>query len=284
MRPTNWKSWQSKALAVLQTCNHLWFRALVEESGINLLDTDFCSEVAWFHLNEYENSQSDLVQLKSTFFSTKCPCVLISFGVWCALSRLRMVVPSEETGYGNVFRDAIITQFISILKVDERECWVQQDGATFHTSDETVTFLRQFSAIVLSTKACGPRDLRTWRPSISFSGATLKEWSTGQTYTHWRNIRPISKLQLQTAVATLRKVSANMVRRARACVHEYGAHIQHLFKVGGVAFIVMQVVKKFLLYCHLDRATIKSTCITPSHIKYAILSYPKHNCVHYDCF
>jgi hypothetical protein len=43
----------------------------------------------------------------------------------------------EETVDGNagLHRDIIITQFISRLHVDEQDCWLQQDGATFHMSD-----------------------------------------------------------------------------------------------------------------------------------------------------
>jgi hypothetical protein len=38
----------------------------------------------------------------------------------------------------------INTQFIAVLEVDEHECWLQQDGATCHTSNETMQFLREF--------------------------------------------------------------------------------------------------------------------------------------------
>jgi hypothetical protein len=37
-----------------------------------------------------------------------------------------------------VYQD--ITKFIALLELDERECWLQQDGAKCHTSNETMLF------------------------------------------------------------------------------------------------------------------------------------------------
>ncbi len=35
-------------------------------------------------------------------------------------------------------------QFISLLEPDERDCIFQQDGATAHTTQETIAFLKDF--------------------------------------------------------------------------------------------------------------------------------------------
>jgi hypothetical protein len=37
----------------------------------------------------------------------------------------------------------LLTQFIGLLEENERDCWLQQDGATPHTAN-TTTFLQEF--------------------------------------------------------------------------------------------------------------------------------------------
>ncbi|PNF39138.1 hypothetical protein B7P43_G01320 [Cryptotermes secundus] len=74
-------------------------------------------------------------------------------GVRCAVSRHRIVGPIifETTENSPVYQD-IITQFIALLEVDERECWLQQGGATCHTPNETMQFLREFFGDLLISK------------------------------------------------------------------------------------------------------------------------------------
>ena len=47
----------------------------------------------------------------------------------------------NQTVTANVYRD-LICHFVSLLDVSERRCWLQQDGATAHTANETGIFKR----------------------------------------------------------------------------------------------------------------------------------------------
>jgi hypothetical protein len=38
----------------------------------------------------------------------------------------------------------LLAQFIVLLETNERGCWFQQDGATFHTAKTTIAFLQDF--------------------------------------------------------------------------------------------------------------------------------------------
>jgi hypothetical protein len=38
----------------------------------------------------------------------------------------------------------LLTHFIALLEENEKDCWLQQDGATPHTANTTTTFLQEF--------------------------------------------------------------------------------------------------------------------------------------------
>jgi hypothetical protein len=38
----------------------------------------------------------------------------------------------------------LVINFISLLEVDEQDCWFQQDGATAHTANSTMQMLSEF--------------------------------------------------------------------------------------------------------------------------------------------
>jgi hypothetical protein len=101
----------------------------------------------------------------------------------------------EEAVDGNIYQDIIITHFISLLQADECDCCLQQDGATCHSFDETMTFFLEFFGNHLISKE-PPRSL-----DLSSSDFFLWGYLTGVVYrmnpTHRRKLRPILKLQLQ---------------------------------------------------------------------------------------
>jgi len=107
-----------------------WFKSFTRDQGIDVLDKVFFSDEACLNLNGYVNNQN------SRHYSTDHPHVLqeqqlhpIKVGVWCAISRRRIVRPLffHNTIDGTVYRE-LITQFITLLNTDERVCWFQQDG------------------------------------------------------------------------------------------------------------------------------------------------------------
>jgi hypothetical protein len=91
--------------------------------------------------------------------------------VWCTISRGRIIGPIffDTTVTSAVYADTV-QQFVALLNEDERHCWYQQDGATCHTSNETMTLLKQF--FVDRIIIFGLLGLRTCLPPIFSCGVT----------------------------------------------------------------------------------------------------------------
>lgn len=132
------------------------------------------SDEAWFHLTGYVNAQNYRVwsQANPRVFreSSLHPQKV---GVWCALSRRRLVGPIffETTITAARYRD-IIMQFIALLEPEERNCWFQQDNATAHTAHETMDFLATFFDDRLISRNLWPPRSPDLTPADFFYGAT----------------------------------------------------------------------------------------------------------------
>ncbi|PNF31709.1 hypothetical protein B7P43_G13371 [Cryptotermes secundus] len=135
-----------------------WFRAFVGNHGTEEFDQVFFTDEVWFHLSGYVNSQNN------RSWSSENPRVLHEWpshyqkiGEWCAVSRRRIVGPiSFETTVNSPVYQDIITQFIALLEVDEREGRLQQHGATCLTSNETMQFLCEIFGDRLISKGLWP--------------------------------------------------------------------------------------------------------------------------------
>ena len=143
---------QSDLVKRLQYCR--WFR-----NEVGVLENVFFSDEAWFQLRGYVNSQNSRMWCSENphIFHEK-PLHPQKLGVWCAVSHWRVVGPIffEATVNGDVYQD-IITQFIALLDDDERYCWFQQDGATYHTSKWNYGVpLREFFADRIISKNMWP--------------------------------------------------------------------------------------------------------------------------------
>jgi hypothetical protein len=179
---------------------------------MNLLDTVFLSHEAWFNLNQYADSQNSRIwSSEHPHFFHKVPLHLEKLGVWCALSWC-VVAPIffEETIYGNLYWDIVTTQFISLLKVDECDCWFQQDSATCHSA--TLTLQEFFGNCLIS------KDL--WSPRSLYLSFNFFLWGYLKGVTYRTNPHTLEELEtnikveiVNITVATLRKVSANMFKR-----------------------------------------------------------------------
>lgn len=110
--------------------------------------------------------------------------------VWCAISRRRIVgsIFFETTEYSVLYQD-IVTQCISLLEIDEEDCWLQQNNATCHTSNETMIFLREFfGERIISKGLCPPPTvLSFYHLHISSYGIILKGGFIKIDHKHWMN-------------------------------------------------------------------------------------------------
>jgi hypothetical protein len=121
--------------------------------------------------NGYINSRnSRLWSAENPHAVIESPLHSVKIGVWCAISRKRIVGPLffEETINAERYQN-LLTQFIALLEENERDCCLQQDGATPHTAN-TTTFLQEFFGSSLLGVASGLHDPPTSHRLISFCG------------------------------------------------------------------------------------------------------------------
>jgi hypothetical protein len=134
-----------------------------------------------------------------------------------------------ETSINAEAYQELIQQFIALLKVDERNCWSQQDSATAHTAVSTVEILREFfGENVISKGVLPPRS-----PDLTSPGFVL--WSYLKDTVYQSNPRDLKQLKMNITCAieevnerTLRKVARKMVKRVAKCIEINGHHFQHL--------------------------------------------------------
>lgn len=207
-----------------------WFRRFIARNP-GVLDITFFTDEAWFHLSGHINSQN------SRMWASNNPNVLhqeplhsAKIGVWCAISRRRIIGPLFFTDTINTERYLnIIQQFICLLVSNERYCWFQQDGATAHTSHTTMNALEEFFGNRIISK-------NLWPPrSPDLSPADFYLWGYLKERVYSNNPQTLEALQhnIENVIntitpATLKRVSASLRTRVSVCMLENGGHFQHL--------------------------------------------------------
>jgi hypothetical protein len=89
-------------------------------------------------IQKIQNSRVWSAENPHTFYSLKV-------GVWCAVSRRRIIGPILFSEPITAERSQeLIMNLISLLEVDEQDCWFQQDGATARTANPTLQMLSEF--------------------------------------------------------------------------------------------------------------------------------------------
>lgn len=213
----------------LQYCR--WFRSFVNDNGIESLNTVFFSDEAWIHLDGYLNSQNTRIWAAQNPHAVQENSLHpAKIGVWCAISRQRIVGPIffEQTVNGEVYRN-IVRQFVALLEPQERYCWFQQDGATCHTSRETMDFLQEFfGGRIISKGLWPPRSPDLTSPDYFLWGYIKSEAFKNNPHSIDELKANITDLITNVSNTTLKKVSANMVKRVRACITSNGGHFEHI--------------------------------------------------------
>jgi hypothetical protein len=134
-----------------------------------------------------------------------------------------------ETSINAEAYQELIQQFNALLKVDERNCWFQQDSATAHTAASTVVILHEFfGENVISKGRWPPRS-----PELTNPDFFLWSYLKGTVYRSHPRVLKQLKMNITHAIeevneGTLRKVTRNMVKRVDKCTEMNGHHFQHL--------------------------------------------------------
>jgi hypothetical protein len=89
-----------------------------------ILDKTFFRDEAWFRLNIYINSQNTRIwATENPHTLYKVPLLAEKMGVWCAVSRRRIVRLYLESTVDSAAYRNLLRQFVAFLKLDERDCW-----------------------------------------------------------------------------------------------------------------------------------------------------------------
>jgi len=107
-------------------------------------------------------------------------------GVWCAISRRRIIGPIFFHETSNTARYLeIFNEFVDQLDDDElRNGYFQQDGATRHTSNESMTEIESFFDDRIISKALWPPRSPDLSPPDFFPVGCLKRKRLCQQATH----------------------------------------------------------------------------------------------------
>ena len=185
------------------------------------------SDEAWFHLIGYVNSQN--TRIWATEHPHEIPKVPLNSEktwVWCAISRRRIIGPIFSHETLNTARcQEIFNEFVDQLDDDElRNGYFQQDGATCHASNESMTEIESFF----------------WWPDYfeSHMAAKISWLKSAQFFFLWGRLKRKSLCQ-QLENNTRREIAvisedvlqatfANTNRRVQLCLDSGGEHFQHL--------------------------------------------------------
>ena len=195
----------------------------------SILDNMFFSDEAWFQLNGYVNSQNYRFWSSSNPHQyIEAPLHSAKTGVWCAMSRKKIIGPIFFSGRLNFEAYInIIMEFIGNLEVEDRYCWFQQDGASCHTSAMTIATLQDFFGDRLITKGLWPPR----SPDLSSLDFFLWGFLKDKVYLN----KPQTLQELQSNIKReigyinrdiLERVSINMIKRLNICLRENGNHFQ----------------------------------------------------------
>jgi hypothetical protein len=210
-----------------------WFQNFLANEGEQILDVTFFTDEAWFHLSGYVNSQNNrLWSNENPHEFHQVPLHDQKVGVWCAISRMRIIGPIFFNGIINaeLYRTNILDHFIEHLSEREIEqAWFQQDGATAHTAEASLSFLESIFANRIISRGIWPARSPDLTPLDYYLWGTLK----AKVYEN--NPHTLDELKAsiianinQISQPNLQKVFQNMKKRIQTCLETRGGYFQHL--------------------------------------------------------
>jgi hypothetical protein len=134
-----------------------WLQAFLNEHP-GILDFVWLTDEAWFHLSGYVNSQNTRVwAAENPHVYHEEPLHPLKVGVWCAISRRRIIGPIffEEIVNTEVYVNFFET-FVNQLDDELQRGFSQQDGATCHMSNDSTAEIESFFEDRIISKGLWP--------------------------------------------------------------------------------------------------------------------------------
>lgn len=211
-----------------------WFQQNLMNND-ELLNLTFFSDEAWFTLSGYINSQNMRVwSAANPHTFRESPLHPLKVGVWIAVSRRRIIGPIffHETVTAQRYRN-IVREFINQLHEDElQQGYFQQDGATAHTAQETLNYLREFFDDRIISLRSNP-EFPPRSPGLTILDYFIFPYLKNNVYkTPINNIEELqNRITEQCANITpqiLINAFNSMKRRVNLCLQENGGHFEQL--------------------------------------------------------
>ena len=222
-----------------------WFCDTIEDNP-DFLDHVWFSDEAHFLLSGHVNSKNNVYWgttaledvLQRPLHSTKCTA-------WVAISKNGIIGPywfEDETGRPQTVNTeryvAVLRKFWASLGrrrgIDRDEQWFQQDGATPHTSNDSLVWLKERFQERLISRKCDVE----WAPhSPDLNPPDFYLWGYLKDNVYQNNPQTIGELKA-TITAKIReipneecvRVIDNFARRMQVCLQRRGAHLEHILE------------------------------------------------------
>lgn len=199
----------------------------------DVLDKTFFTDEAWFHLTGYLNSQNMRIwSTENPHYFRETGLHPVKIGVWCAMSRRRVIGPIFFEGNINAerYRREIIDPFVNQLHDDELHTgYFQQDSARPHVANATISYLQEFfDNRLISINRFPPRSCDL-TPLDYFLFPYLKNSVFSMRVETLDDLRDNIITQCRSVDGEmLRNVFQNMKKRIELCLSVNGEHFQHL--------------------------------------------------------
>jgi hypothetical protein len=209
-----------------------WYRSFIKENEEKEV---FYSDEAWFHLNGYVNSQN------ARHWSTENPNEMVQaplhplkIGVWCALSKTRIIGPIYFTDTISAQRyKEILEKFVRKLRGNDiSSIFFQQDGAPAHRASMIKKYLHE----IFPDRVIGMGFPYDWPPrSPDLTPLDFFLWGFLKSKVYINNPKTLDQLKSninaeigKISAETLQKVAKNMETRVLLCEENAGKHFEHL--------------------------------------------------------
>ena len=119
-----------------------WFQQFIDRNGENILNDTFFTDEAWFHLYGYTNTENSRTWATENSHETfEKPLQDQKIGVWCAVSRSRIIGPiffDSLVNSDSYIKNIFVPFSEQLTALEKQKTWFQQNGAIAHTARATI--------------------------------------------------------------------------------------------------------------------------------------------------
>ena len=222
-----------------------WFSDKIDDEP-DFLDNMWFSDEAHFLLSGHVNSKNNIFW--GSTLPDHCqqrPLHSVKCTAWVAISTHGIIGPFWFEDDDELPLTVNTERYIQVLRkfwvalgrrrgIDRALQWFQQDGATPHTSNESLEWLQQRFDDRLISRRCNP-EWSPHSPDLNPPDFYLWGYLKDRVYEHNPQTIPDLKAAITAAIRAIpreecRRVIENFARRIQVCLQRRGAHLEHIFE------------------------------------------------------